>query len=225
MNRGINSSRWARSALVVTAIVIGSAFTGWARAQTSQPSFDCRKASSSVERSICASPSLAESDSQLAQAFAAATSRTVDKAGLRKDQNKWRVTVRDKCSSDECIADAYVTRTRALRVSAANGLVLTLPRTGDASLPAKTSVFSGAVLYGTLVFDHDPAGGFTALQVGDRQYKLRYVWDVPEPIRVQIQRLEDSAQIVCVVGDLIVWPDGTKSFDDRSPVALLVPKK
>lgn len=194
-------------------------------AQTAQPSFDCRKASNSVEQSICASPSLAESDSQLAQAFAAATSRTVDKVGLRKDQNKWRATVRDKCRSDECVANAYRERTRALRVSAENGRVLTFPRTGDASLPATTSVLSGAVLYGALVFDHDPAGGFIALQVGDRQYKLRYVWDVPEPIQVQIQRLEDSTQMLSVVGDLIVWPDGTKTFDDRSQVTLLVPKK
>ncbi|VVE21028.1 lysozyme inhibitor LprI family protein [Pandoraea commovens] len=206
-------------------VALMSVNLGVVSAQTVQPSFDCRKASSSVERSICASPSLAESDNQLAQAFTAATNRTADKAGLRKDQNKWRATVRDKCRSDECIANAYRERTRALRVSAENGRVLTFPRTGDASPPSKTSVFSGAVLYGTLVFDHDLAGGFVALQVGDRQYKLRYVWDVPETLQAQIQRLEDSAQMVSVIGDLIAWPDGTKSVDDRSPVALLVPKQ
>lgn len=223
MSWGATYSRATRG-LWATVAVIGAFSTMQAWAEIAKPSFDCRKASSLVERSICASPSLAESDSQLAQAFAAAASRTVDKAGLRKDQNKWRTTVRDTCRSDECIANAYGVRTRALRVSAENGRVLTFPRTGDASLPAKTSVLSGAVLYGALVFDHDPAGGFVALQVGDRQYRLRYVWDVPEPIQAEIQRLEDSAQTVCVVGELVVWSDGTKTFDDRSQVTLLVPQ-
>lgn len=224
MNWGVTHLRAKRVGWATVAMIgVFSAIP--ALAEIAKPSFDCRKASSSVERSICASPSLAESDSQLAQAFAATTSRTADKVGLRKDQNKWRTTVRDKCRSDECIANAYRERTRALRVSAENGRVLTFPRTGDASLPAKTSVLSSAVLYGTLVFDHDPAGGFIALLVGDRQYKLRYVGDVPETLQAQIQRLEDSAQMVSVIGDLVVWPDGTKSFDDRSPVVLLVPQK
>ncbi|WP_176399135.1 lysozyme inhibitor LprI family protein [Pandoraea sp. PE-S2T-3] len=211
--------------LVVTSIVIGSAFAGWARAETLQPSFDCRKATSSVERSICISPELSALDSQLAQVFAAASARTADKVGLRKDQNKWRTTIRDKCRSSECIADAYGARTRALSVTAENGRVLVLPGTGSAPLPPKTSVIAGGILYGTLVFDHDAAGGFTALQVGDRQYKLRYVGSVPESLAEQINRLEDASQTVSILGDLIVWPDGTKAFDDRSRAIVLIPKK
>ncbi|VVE50181.1 Lipoprotein LprI [Pandoraea communis] len=171
MNWGVTYLQAKRVGWATVAIIgVFSAIP--ALAEIAKPSFDCSKASSSVELSICASPSLAESDNQLAQAFTAATNRTADKAGLRKDQNKWRATVRDKCRSDECIANAYRERTRALRVSAENGRVLTFSRTGDASIPAKTSVLSGTVLYGALVFDHDPAGGFIALQVGGHQYKL-----------------------------------------------------
>ena len=225
MNRGVTSSNWARSVLVVTSVVIGSAFTGWAGAETSQPSFDCRKATSSVERSICISPELSALDRQLAQAFAAASTRTTDKVGLRKDQNKWRTTIRDKCRTGECIADAYGPRTRALSVTAENGRVLVIPGTGPAQLPPKTSVITGVILYGTLVFDHDAAGGFTALQVGDLQYKLRYVWNVPESAAEQINRLEDASQTVSVIGDLLVWPGGTKEFDDRSRAIVLIPKK
>ncbi|MCI3203842.1 hypothetical protein DBA20_02550 [Pandoraea capi] len=225
MSRGITSSNRARSVLLVTSVVIGSAFAGWARAETSQPSFDCRKATSLVERSICINPELSALDRQLAQAFVAASARTTDKVGLRKDQNKWRTTIRDKCRSSECIADAYGARTSALSVTAENGRVLVLPGTGPAPLPPKTSVIAGVILYGTLVFDHDAAGGFTALQVGDRQYKLRYVWNVPESAAEQINRLEDASQTVSVIGDLLVWPDGTKAFDERSRAMVLIPKK
>ena len=82
------------------------------------PSFDCRYARTSVERSICADPALASLDREMAALFGEALNRAPARA-LEADQNDWRAE-RDACarsgrSVEPCVEDAYRNRIRELR--------------------------------------------------------------------------------------------------------------
>ena len=73
-------------------------------------SFDCQKASSPAEQAICNSPQLAALDISLAEAYKIAFAQATDKVAFKQGQNDWRKNVRDLCSTDECIRDAYQSR-------------------------------------------------------------------------------------------------------------------
>lgn len=70
------------------------------------PSFDCAKASSSVEVMICGSRELSALDVQMAAAYKAAPASRE----LRATQIDWRKSVRDACQDEACVANAYKNR-------------------------------------------------------------------------------------------------------------------
>lgn len=74
------------------------------------PSFDCGNASSAVEQMICADPDLARLDRQTAEAFGVFRTRSMDPGQVTASQGRWRRTVRDICSDQACIEQAYQTR-------------------------------------------------------------------------------------------------------------------
>ena len=100
---------------------------------TSAPSFDCARASSPVERIVCADPALAEADRLLAAVYSKAR-RT---AGMRRDQREW-LARRDSCANPACIAFSYEDRTTELM----NDLDMPLhyERRGHAGAPGNLSM-------------------------------------------------------------------------------------
>lgn len=77
------------------------------------PSFDCARALTQVERMICGDSSLADLDRKLAAAYAVAVQATKDPETLKVDQIQW-IRERNRCLSTECVRDSYEMRTRAL---------------------------------------------------------------------------------------------------------------
>lgn len=85
--------------------------------------FDCTKAKTSVEKMICADAYLSQLDSNLKTAFDEAkqemagldgdTGERIDPVG--KEQKKWLLTVRNRCTTTTCLLDAYRSRIRQLR--------------------------------------------------------------------------------------------------------------
>ena len=69
-------------------------------------SFDCAKATTKVEKMICADPELSALDENLSKAFKEAMSATNDKEQPKKEQFAW-MRERDKCKSTECIKQKY----------------------------------------------------------------------------------------------------------------------
>ncbi len=69
-------------------------------------SFDCKKASTFVEKSICSSEVTSKLDEDLASKYkdTLATSKNPD--GLKAEQKSWLKMVRNKCKTVECINDA-----------------------------------------------------------------------------------------------------------------------
>lgn len=76
----------------------------------SSPSFDCAKASTTVEKMICADPKLAAADRDTAAAYKAKLGASADKSGLKQQQANWRRTVRDGCMDADCLEEAYKQR-------------------------------------------------------------------------------------------------------------------
>ena len=80
------------------------------------PSFDCKKAGTPVEHSICDNPELAELDSQLAKAYKRARAAAADPNKVRSEQRAW-VKERNKCRSNvACLQQSYQSRLAALGV-------------------------------------------------------------------------------------------------------------
>jgi len=57
-------------------------------------SFDCAKAASAMERTICADPALSALDEQLAARFSAALAASLDPGDLRAEQRRWLARMR-----------------------------------------------------------------------------------------------------------------------------------
>ena len=96
------------AALLVLVVAIGAPS---AHAQTSGPSFDCKRATSQVNRLICASPELSALDRKLADDFHAVLYQGgIDPAAVSADQDHWLHKVRNACTTSACIAAAYQTR-------------------------------------------------------------------------------------------------------------------
>lgn len=75
-----------------------------------RPSFDCNKASTLIEQSICSDNELAALDVRLSQVYGALKDTPEFKATLRKEQADWIRNTRNKCVSVACLRDAYTHR-------------------------------------------------------------------------------------------------------------------
>ncbi|MGF6699561.1 uncharacterized protein OKW38_004173 [Paraburkholderia sp. MM5496-R1] len=71
-------------------------------------SFDCKKASTYVEKTICSSPLLGKLDDALADNYRDMLASDLGDGGasLKKEQRAW-VARRNKCTSEKCLADLY----------------------------------------------------------------------------------------------------------------------
>lgn len=80
-------------------------------------SFDCAKATTAVEKTICASPRLSALDGELAATYAAAR-KLGGSAALRDEQRRWAAKSRDACgTSADCLEAAYLLRIAELRLA------------------------------------------------------------------------------------------------------------
>lgn len=71
-------------------------------------SFDCDKAASVVETSVCKEPRLSALDDELNQEFQAALKQSSAKSALVWGQKVWLTKVRNRCRDSTCLADAYI---------------------------------------------------------------------------------------------------------------------
>jgi uncharacterized protein YecT (DUF1311 family) len=85
--------------------------------ETSTPSFDCNRASTTAEQLVCADRQLAAADIKLAKAYKyqmdVGTAEV--KANLKKQQNEWRKHERDICTDTACVLKAYQKRLEELQ--------------------------------------------------------------------------------------------------------------
>lgn len=83
------------------------------------PGFDCRQAEKVVEHWICASPELMQADLRLNEIYRTAQAKPdgdATLAALRAGQLRW-LRQRNRCESQDCVAQAYAQRTAELQAS------------------------------------------------------------------------------------------------------------
>jgi uncharacterized protein YecT (DUF1311 family) len=89
-----------------------------AKATDPAPSFDCIKATSHVEQLICSNPDLARADVKLMEAYkqrmALVSPQSQEGLALRQEQRTWLTEERNPCTTADCVAAAYASRTQAL---------------------------------------------------------------------------------------------------------------
>jgi uncharacterized protein YecT (DUF1311 family) len=106
---------------IAALLALGLLFANAATAATAA-SFDCAKASTKVEKLVCADPQVGALDERLAAAFKAIHPETWE-AGSPEwgrwapridDQRRWLRTVRDRCVDAGCLSKAYTERIATL---------------------------------------------------------------------------------------------------------------
>lgn len=75
-----------------------------------QPSFDCSKAYSLVERLICATPDLALADNSMSVAYKQAYASAGSNASSVRQGQRDFISKRNQCTTVECVAEAYRAR-------------------------------------------------------------------------------------------------------------------
>jgi uncharacterized protein len=115
---------WGVAGRVAT--LLAAILTGWSSYAEAAPSFDCARASTQVERLICADPKLAELDSALAAAYAGRRREAPDLLRLKAEQEKWLkgrdaqcLALSDDAMVAGCVAQAYERRLADLAQRAA----------------------------------------------------------------------------------------------------------
>lgn len=73
-------------------------------------SFDCAKASTVVEKSICSNASLSTLDDQLTAIYSKAFKASSAQSELKKQELDWIKTKRNICTTEDCISAAYSSR-------------------------------------------------------------------------------------------------------------------
>jgi uncharacterized protein len=87
-------------------------FLAWSAVHAA--SFDCAKASTSIEKSICADSQLSDLDGQLMQAYRQTLGASGNGDAVKAEQRAWLVQVRNKCHDGACLKQAYSERIAAL---------------------------------------------------------------------------------------------------------------
>lgn len=170
------------------------------------PSFDCGKASSMVEKTICADPNLAQLDSKLMALYQQAMKQTDNGDALKSQQLNWLRQVRNPCTSAACLSNAYQQRIAELQ----KGSAAAVPTWSPSPFPASYSGgFTGKekltfTADGRVLEDGAPAGRYqvdTESFWPDAKYPLLLVQQVngkTEKTHCKIQ--PDMGKLYCNYG-------------------------
>lgn len=107
--------------------------------QAHAASFDCSKAATNVEKTICADDKLSQLDSDLAVAYKQAVERSDDKQKIVQGQRQWLREVRDVCADASCLTQAYTARLREMRAEPASSATT---NSGTSAVPAPSDALT-----------------------------------------------------------------------------------
>lgn len=87
-------------------------------------SFDCAKATTKVEKTICENDDLSRLDQELDTAYRGSLSRDDVKRQAIKSQRDWLKNVRNPCQNAECLKQAYESRIKEIGLMSSFGIVI-----------------------------------------------------------------------------------------------------
>lgn len=104
------------------------------------PSFDCERATYSVEFMICDNHVLSDLDEQIARSYELLLASTDSEIALRQGQRQWLSDIRNACQDVDCLEHAMTAR--LVQLSSATGVDFVEAETQDEALPQLTSAES-----------------------------------------------------------------------------------
>jgi len=215
----LNSHRWFADSSSESVV------NNWLGQQTS---FDCGKAVTKVEKTICGSDRLSELDGRLGLLYKKVLEQSPAPADVKERQRAWINGWRNTCKDSSCLERAYTDRISELEKDwknipfkpSFNKPLLSfpaLPRTKDD--PAILSR-EPLELIGRIAFNHDAAGGKYDISSGKTNYTIRYVWDMTDDQKDILGELQDASQYIVLRGNLVKYKDGSKGIDPNSVVKI-----
>ena len=112
--------------MISGAVSCSAETSGSSEADVGGPSFDCKKASTKIEKAICGNDRLSELDYSLSRVYKKARENNV---GVKSDQRKW-LAKRNKCQGQEiasCLEMLYLQRINVLSLVADNQALISVP--------------------------------------------------------------------------------------------------
>ena len=94
-------------------------------------SFDCAKASSPVEKTICADKQLSDLDELLLLSYKKALVGSANATALKSEQQTWLKKQRNVCADKACLTEAYTARLATLNKQTATATPQSPLQPGD----------------------------------------------------------------------------------------------
>lgn len=194
-------------------------------------SFDCAKARTAVEKSICADPGLSALDEHLGRYYAAArVALAHDTSCLVADQRHWLRNVRNACKGAECLTRATLqrlavldalqpgaTRVRGITLPNERPLVWIIPPASDEVAAPRDVATKPLVVRGTLRDEVADGDGFV-MQVANGARHVLYplmLLESPSTEHLAILAATDGATYEAR-GRRQVTEDGSRDFAQGS---------
>ncbi len=192
-------------------------------------SFDCAKATTKIEKVICANPKLSELDEKLSALYKKALELSPVPEDSKEQQRAWVKGWRDTCKDAACLERAYVSRISDLEKDLKNlpfkpsleKPLLTLPaRPPEGRIDATIVKKEPLELIGRVTADHDSAGAKYGINSAKTNYTIRYVWDLTDVQKDILDKIQEANQYVVLRGQLVMYKDGSKDIDPDSIVQI-----
>lgn len=113
---GSRDSRKRGRVLPLVAVLVGGLLGLSAPRSVQAASFDCAKAATAVEKTICGDAELSKLDEDLAGAYTDALDRAAEPDAVKTVQRTWLRNTRDACADAACLKAAYQARIEELAV-------------------------------------------------------------------------------------------------------------
>lgn len=210
-----------------TALPVVMALTGFMMVLPPAPAtaagFDCARASSKIEKTICNTPVLDRADDELARLYQLAVK--ADPA-IKAEQRGW-IKQRNSCGDADCLASLYGARLVTLEAGLerpakpAGALVLTVAAQPDLVEASLKTRLIDVTLPGRIIFGPDPRVGNLALELGNgAAITIVYMRDVTDGESPVLERYIDQDVPVEISGTLEVFDDGTAQFTRGREIAI-----
>ncbi|MER2511376.1 MAG: lysozyme inhibitor LprI family protein, partial [Nitrosomonas ureae] len=106
-------------------------------------SFDCTKAGTSTEQSICDSSELSSLDEAMAQIYRSKIASSSELSQLKSDQRSWITEIRNKCADTNCLTAVY--KNRIIELQSTPSASTSEQVAASSFLPAPTELTSAKI--------------------------------------------------------------------------------